>query len=155
MSAATRRRFVASACAGACAAGALAACGGGGGGSAPATPTAPTGGATPTPTPANEVRVPLMGVGQTVAASIRLVGGLVTPLAVTRTGETTVVAVSRVCTHENCTVDLPARNGASLDCPCHGSRFLVTGQVVNGPATRPLSSFPARIAGAEVVVSGV
>jgi Rieske Fe-S protein len=152
VSAATRRRFVA--CAGACAAGTLAACGGGGGSPAPASPSAPTG-ATPTPTPASEARVPLMGVGQTVAASIRLVGGLVTPLAVTRTGESTVVAVSRVCTHESCTVDLPARSGASLDCPCHGSRFLVTGQVVNGPATRALSSFPARIAGAEVVISGV
>jgi cytochrome b6-f complex iron-sulfur subunit len=94
-----------------------------------------------------------MGIGETVAASVSLVAGLVTPLAVTRISQTQVVAVSRVCTHESCTVALPTAVGATLDCPCHGSRFLTTGQVVNGPAARPLSQFPARIEGNEVVIS--
>lgn len=133
---------------------ALASCGGGGGGSTPTTPSGGTS-ATPTPTPGVEVRVPLMAVGETVAASIRLVGGLVTPLAVTRTSEAQVVAVSRVCTHEACTVNLPTSPLAVLECPCHGSRFQVGGQLVNGPAPRALSTFPARIVGSEVVISGV
>jgi Rieske Fe-S protein len=94
-----------------------------------------------------------MAVGQTVGASANLVGGLVTPIAVTRVSDTEVIAVSRVCTHEGCIVALPSGSGATLDCPCHGSRFRTSGQVVTGPASRPLFQFPARIAGAEVIVT--
>jgi Rieske Fe-S protein len=133
---------------GATVAGTLAGCGGGG-----SAPSAPTPTPAPGATPAVELRVPLMAVGQTVAASATLVGGLVTPLAVTRLSETVAVTVSRVCTHQGCTVDLPGAPGASLDCPCHGSRFLTSGAVVNGPATRALAQLPTRIAGNEVVVT--
>jgi len=94
-----------------------------------------------------------MGVGETVAASAALVAGLVTPLAVTRLSEAEAVTVSRVCTHQGCTVALPGASGATLDCPCHGSRFRTNGQVVNGPAARALSQFPTRIVGNEVVVN--
>ena len=144
---ATRRRFVVAT--GATMAGTLAGCGGGG--SSPATPSTPA--PTATPAPAGELRLPLMGVGETVAASATLVGGLVTPLAVTRLSATEAVTVSRVCTHQGCTVALPGAPGATLDCPCHGSRFQTNGLVVNGPAARALSQFPTRIVGNEVVVS--
>jgi Rieske Fe-S protein len=94
-----------------------------------------------------------MAVGETVATSVSLVGGLVTPLAVTRLTQTEVVTVSRVCTHMGCTVALPGTTGGTLDCPCHGSRFRTNGQVVNGPAARALSQFPTAIAGNEVVIT--
>jgi Rieske Fe-S protein len=142
-----RRSFVAAT--GATVAGALAACGGGSG--SPSTPSTPA--PTPAPTPANELRLPLMNVGETVAASANLVGSLSTPLAVTRLTDAEVVTVSRVCTHQACTVALPGKPGATLDCPCHGSRFETGGKVVQGPAARALSSFPTRIVGNEVVIT--
>ncbi len=146
---ASRRSFVVAT--GATVAGTLAGCGGGG--SSPSTPSTPV--PTPTPAPSGALRLPLMGVGETVATSVNLVGGLVTPLAVTRVSETEAVTVSRICTHEGCTVALPGAPGATLDCPCHGSRFRTSGQVVNGPAARALAQFPTRIVGSEVVVSTI
>jgi nitrite reductase/ring-hydroxylating ferredoxin subunit len=46
-------------------------------------------------------------------------------------------AVSLRCTHLGCLLRF---NGAerSWDCPCHGSRFDVDGNVLEGPAVRPL-----------------
>lgn len=121
---------------------------GGGSPTAPAPFPTPTPGGTPSP---NELRVPLPAVGLTVPATGQLLAPL--PLAITRVTETKVVAVSRICTHEGCTVNLPAASLLTLDCPCHGSRFEVTGQVVNGPAARPLASFPTVIDGNQVVVT--
>ncbi|MDN3688937.1 ubiquinol-cytochrome c reductase iron-sulfur subunit [Cyclobacterium jeungdonense] len=50
-------------------------------------------------------------------------------------------ALTSVCTHSQCD-----RNWTFGDriftCTCHGSRFDATGQVVNGPATRPLTTYP-------------
>jgi cytochrome b6-f complex iron-sulfur subunit len=44
-------------------------------------------------------------------------------------------AISAVCTHLGCTV---ARSPEGFACPCHGSRFDASGDVLGGPAPRPL-----------------
>ena len=89
------------------------------------------------------VKIPLMNVGQTVGVDNVGVGGQ--GIAVTRLTTTSVVAVSRQCTHQGCTLALPGSSGGQLFCPCHGSLFTVQGSVVQGPATSALQTFAASI----------
>jgi Rieske Fe-S protein len=48
--------------------------------------------------------------------------------------------VSAVCTHMKCIVNWN-EEAKSWDCPCHGSRFTVDGQVIEGPA---ITNLPTR-----------
>lgn len=49
--------------------------------------------------------------------------------------EEDIYALSLVCTHLGCTVNVTAEN---VVCPCHGSVFDREGNVLKGPADKPL-----------------
>ena len=60
-------------------------------------------------------------------------------------------AISTTCTHLGCTV---ARSKEGFACPCHGSRFDPRGNVVGGPAPRPLPWLEvSRAANGELIVN--
>ena len=58
-------------------------------------------------------------------------------------------ALSSTCTHLGCQVR-PAPNFFS--CPCHGSTFDLRGQVVRGPAQKPLANFPVELKGGRIEI---
>ncbi|MDW8012312.1 MAG: Rieske 2Fe-2S domain-containing protein [Bacteroidota bacterium] len=62
-------------------------------------------------------------------------------LIITRTATDTFAAVDDICTHAGCLVNVYQASLRALPCPCHGSLFHPTGEVIRGPATRPLRSF--------------
>jgi Rieske Fe-S protein len=67
------------------------------------------------------------------AAFVESVGGV---FLVTRTTANAFTAVEGICTHEGCRVT--DFNDAGYVCPCHGSRYSRTGQVLEGPARAAL-----------------
>ena len=58
-------------------------------------------------------------------------------------------ALSPICTHRGCTVDVHAER---LVCPCHGSTYDREGRVLKGPAQRALTSYPVTRAGDELLI---
>jgi glycine/D-amino acid oxidase-like deaminating enzyme/nitrite reductase/ring-hydroxylating ferredoxin subunit len=79
--------------------------------------------------PASELPAP--GEGKVVSRRGRQV-------AVARDEDGTLHAVSARCTHLFCIVNWNSAE-RSWDCPCHGSRFAVDGDVLQGPAVKPLA----------------
>ena len=63
-------------------------------------------------------------------------------------------AMSSVCTHLGCMVQHQKQENATekFFCPCHGSRFDIEGEVVGGPAPRPLDRVQIEIDAGQLVV---
>lgn len=60
-------------------------------------------------------------------------------------------ALSQACTHQGTTVVYQPANG-NLFCSNHGSRFSITGAVVNGPAARALRKYSTELTGTSLRV---
>jgi cytochrome b6-f complex iron-sulfur subunit len=54
------------------------------------------------------------------------------------------LALSRTCTHLGCTVPW-IEEEMRFACPCHGSAFDITGNVIDSPAPRALDIYPITI----------
>ena len=89
----------------------------------------------------NEMRI---GEGQLVRHGV-------TPFWVVRTNETTVVALSAVCTHVRCILNYD-RDKRLLTCPCHDGHFDLKGEVLSGPPPRALPVLEVSMRAGEVYV---
>lgn len=71
-------------------------------------------------------------------------------------GPTGVYALSAVCTHLGCITRYRSDENV-IACPCHGSRFDLEGNVIHGPAPRPLPWLEVRAepSGILVVDTGI
>lgn len=83
------------------------------------------------PTSPNSAFIMADGGGDNAAGDLAFGGFLVK-----NQGQTNVFAIN--CSHLGCSIALNTQAG-SFDCPCHGSRFHLDGNVLHGPAAAPLS----------------
>lgn len=133
------RRTVLKGAAAACGACLLTACGGGSGGGGSTAVQPPTDGL-----PGALARLSDVPIGGAVSADSP--DGNV--ILLTQPSEGEVVAFSAACPHEGCSV---APDGDEFSCPCHGSRFTLSGEVTRGPATSGLRSFDVRVQDGQVL----
>jgi len=69
-----------------------------------------------------------------------------------RTSDTNYVALSKLCTHNQCTITY--NHGSNeLPCPCHGSIFSTSGTVTNGPADASLTKYTVVKEGSNLKIS--
>ena len=75
--------------------------------------------------------------------------GIPDPIYVLALGNRRFAALSPVCTHLGCTVEIEQ---SRLVCPCHGSTYDREGRVVRGPAEQSLTRFKAELSSDDVLV---
>ncbi len=70
---------------------------------------------------------------------------------ISRLGDGGILALWHRCTHLGCTVPWREDEG-QFHCPCHSSLFNRQGEVIGGPAPRPLDLFPVSLSDDKLVV---
>lgn len=154
----------------------LAACGGDDDEAAPAAPAEPTAPAeeppapaeeppapaedpAPAPEPAPEPAEPPTGeAGATISTAEVDASGLAA--VETDAGKIAVASVDGeyfafddTCTHQGCSLSTGSLDGMAVTCPCHGSTFdVTTGDVINGPASRPVEVYMVAVNGQEIEI---
>ena len=71
------------------------------------------------------------------------------PIYVLALGNRRFAALSPICTHLGCTVEIEE---SRLVCPCHGSNYDREGRVLRGPAEHPLARYSAELTADDVLV---
>lgn len=59
---------------------------------------------------------------------------------------------SNICTHRGCPVPYVATD-QKFECPCHGSQYDKTGEVLKGPAPKRLLRYDAKVNGSDLVAN--
>jgi len=63
-------------------------------------------------------------------------------------------AIGNRCTHAGCKLSEGTLGGENVRCPCHMSVFNVkTGNIVDGPAREPATTFQVKIEGDQILVN--
>ena len=62
-------------------------------------------------------------------------------------------ALSSTCTHQACQITGFDTGSGHFICPCHGSMFDVNGNVVQGPAGRPLPKYSSQLNGTQLTIT--
>jgi cytochrome b6-f complex iron-sulfur subunit len=75
--------------------------------------------------------------------------GAANPVYVLRLEGGDFAALSPICTHQGCTVDI---QGPRLVCPCHGSTYDRGGRVLRGPAERALARYAVSVTDGVLVI---
>jgi cytochrome b6-f complex iron-sulfur subunit len=75
------------------------------------------------------------------------------PLLVDHPDAATYNVLTAICTHQGCTVNGYDTANQEFVCPCHGSRYSIAGQVVQGPAPAPLTRFTGQVSNNQLVIS--
>jgi cytochrome b6-f complex iron-sulfur subunit len=60
------------------------------------------------------------------------------PVAIVRTGDSTFLALSRICPHQGATINVA---GSGFQCPRHGAQFTLAGAWAGGQRTSNLRSY--------------
>jgi Rieske Fe-S protein len=148
---ATRRTLMWGICGATCA-GALTACGRG---AEPPPAASPGPAASPTPTSTALTFPTTTAPVLATTSDIPVGGGRIFPdfrLVVTQPTAGDLKAFTAICTHDGCLLNAVAK--ATINCPCHGSRFAIAdGAVVHGPAMRALTPRTITIQGDSIVLN--
>ena len=86
------------------------------------------------------------------AGSVALLQNSNYPVLVNRKATDSFEAMSAICTHQGCLVSDYDSSKQEFVCPCHGSRFSLTGQVDQGPAFYALPQYPTQFQNNQLVV---
>jgi len=92
--------------------------------------------------------VPAADLGPTGAAFVQA-PGMERPIYLHRAASGSWIALLASCTHRGCQ---PEPLADRLVCPCHGSEFSLTGDVIEGPADEPLTRYDVVEAGGRLTV---
>ncbi len=101
----------------------------------------------PTPRP-DGLSVDLATLGQDSEAFLQT-PDMERPIYLRRNEQGTWTAVLASCTHRGCQ---PEPVGGRLVCPCHGSEFSLTGEVLQGPADQALRRYDVTQEGDQLLV---
>ena len=87
-------------------------------------------------------------------SSLKNVGGvaLASNVYIICTGTDSYIALSRVCTHQGCSVNYNS-TGKNFVCPCHGGVYNINGDVVSGPPPSPLAQYKVTVSGSTLSVA--
>lgn len=107
--------------------------------------------------PARTARAAKIAIGLDKLEALKTVGASMTiklkgkTVLFIRDSETSVRGIDPTCTHQQCTVEYKAENNR-IDCPCHGSSFDLEGNVLKGPAEKPLNLYETSLQDSRVVI---